>query len=89
MILSQLNDDEMRDILSEAATTLEKALHFTRSLADGFVYFPTDHDARAQLIDASLTMQATLADQLDAMRIALENWNRATSFQRGMRLTDR
>lgn len=85
MILSQLNDDEMRDILSESVTTIEKALHFTRSLADGFVYFPADQDARAQLIDASLTIQATLADQLDAMRLAFENWDRGNSLQREIR----
>ncbi len=78
MILSPLKNDEMRDILSQAATIIEKALHFTRSLADGFVCFPTDHGARAQLIDASITIQATLANQLDAMRIALEGCDRAT-----------
>ena len=78
MMLSGLNDHEIRDFLSEAATTIEKALHFTRALADGFVHVPKDHHARAQLIDASLTIQATLANQLDAMRVALENRDRAT-----------
>jgi hypothetical protein len=73
-----LNDHEMRDVLSQAATTIEKALHFTRTLADVFVYFPQDHDARAHLIDSSLTIQATIASQLDAMRITLENCDRAT-----------
>ncbi len=78
MILSRLNDEEMRDILSQAATTIEKALHFVRTIADGFVYFPQDQDERAQLIDSTLTIQATIANQLDAMRIALENGDRAT-----------
>jgi hypothetical protein len=78
MTLSGLNDHEMRDILSKAATNIEKAVHFTRTLADVFVYFPQDHDARAQLIDSSLTIQAAIASQLDSMRIALENCDRAT-----------
>ncbi len=77
MIHSRLNDDEMRDILSRAATTIGGALQFVRTLADGFVYFPQDQDARAQLIDSTLTIQATLANQLDAMRIALEDGDRA------------
>jgi hypothetical protein len=76
----------MRDIMSQAATTIKKALHFTRSLADGFVFFPKDHDARAQLIDASLTIQATLANQLDAMRLALEGYDTATFLPKATEL---
>ncbi len=72
LIRARLNDNEVRDILCEAATNLEKALHFTRTLSDGFIYFPNDHDARARLVDASLTMQAALANEIGAMRIALE-----------------
>jgi hypothetical protein len=79
MLLSPLNDDEIRNILSQAATNIAKALQFTETLAGGFVYFPTDHDARSRLIESSLTMQAALADQLDVMRIALETSDRATS----------
>jgi hypothetical protein len=73
MILFQLKDDEIRDNLSQTATKIEKALHFVRTLADGFVHFPKGHDERAQLIDSGLEIQAALADQLDAMRGALES----------------
>jgi hypothetical protein len=76
MVLSPLNDDEIRDILSQAATNIAKALQFTETLAGGFIYFPKDHDARSQLIESSLSMQATLADQLDMMRSALETSER-------------
>jgi hypothetical protein len=73
MMLYQLKDEEIRDYLSQTATTIEKALHFVRILADGFVHFPRDCDARTQLIDSGLTIQATLADELDAIRRLLES----------------
>jgi hypothetical protein len=77
MILYQLKDEEIRDYLCQTATTIEKALHFVQILADGFVHLPADCDARTQLIDSGLTIQATLADELDVMRRVLENNARA------------
>ena len=44
-----------------------------RDLADGFVSFPKKANARMQLIESCIQMQATLADQLDAMRKVLED----------------
>ncbi len=73
MVLYQLKDEEIRDYLYQTATTIEKALQFMRILADGFVHLPSDCDARTQLVDSGLTIQATLADQLDAIRRILEN----------------
>jgi hypothetical protein len=73
MMLYKLKDEEIRDYLCQTATTIEKALHFVRILADGFVHLPGDCDARMQLIDSGLTIQATLADELDAIRRVLEN----------------
>jgi hypothetical protein len=73
MMLYQLKDEEIRDYLCQTATTIEKALHFVRILADGFVHLPRDCDARTQLIDSGLTIQATLADELDVIRRVLEN----------------
>ncbi len=78
MILSPLEDDEMRDILSQAATAIEKAAQFARSLADGFASYPIDQDARAQLIDSGLTIQTSVACQLDAMQFALAGCDTAT-----------
>jgi hypothetical protein len=73
MTLYELKDEEIRDYLCQTATTIEKSLHFVRILADGFVHLPSDCDARTQLIDSGLTIQATLADELDAIRRVLEN----------------
>jgi hypothetical protein len=69
----QLSDEQIRDLLYQTATLIGKALHLVHNLADGFVGFPKKDDARAQLVDSCVQIQATLADQLDAMRIVLEN----------------
>jgi hypothetical protein len=68
----QLSDEEIRDLLYQTATLIGKALHIVHNLADGFVSFPEKDDARTQLIDSCIHIQATLADQLDAMRKVLE-----------------
>ncbi len=69
----QLNDDQIRDYMRQSATLIEKSLHGVRILADGFVPFPKNEDARSQLVDSAMKMQAALADELDAMRKVLEN----------------
>ncbi len=78
MILFPLDDDEMRDILSQAATAIENAARFARSLADGFVRFPDDQDARVQLVNSSLTIKLGVACQIDAIQFALVGCDIAT-----------
>ncbi len=67
----------MRDILSQAATAIEKAARLARSFVDGFVCFPEDQDARAQLVNSSLTIQTGVACQLDAIQFVLVACDRA------------
>ncbi len=86
MVLYQLKDEEIRDYLYQTATTIERALHFVRILADGFVHLPEDCDARTQLVDSGLTIQATLADELDSIRRILENAGAGTSVLKGSEL---
>jgi transcription initiation factor IIE alpha subunit len=73
MILYRLTDEEISDYLCQTATTIERALHFVRVLADGLVQFPSDCDARTQIIESGLTIQAALAGELDSMRRILED----------------
>jgi hypothetical protein len=73
MILIRLDDVEIRESLTQTAIKIEKALHFVRTLADGFMPLPKALGARAQLTDSGFTIQATLAYQLDAMRLALQS----------------
>lgn len=70
MIHFHLNDGQIRDHLYETATLIQKACHFVNTLADS-VELPANVDARSQLIDAALRLQATLANELDTMRKAL------------------
>ncbi len=72
MMQYQLNDDEIRDYLHRTATTIDKARYFVSTLADGFVRIPRSSEARTDLIDSGLRIQATLADELDSMRRLLE-----------------
>jgi hypothetical protein len=73
MIHYQLSDDQIRDHLSQTAALIEKARYFVSTLADGLVPLPKNENARSQLIDSSLEIQAALADGLDAIRKVLEN----------------
>jgi hypothetical protein len=73
MILYRLTDEEINDYLCQTAATIERALHFVRVLADGLVQIPSDCDARTQIIESGLTIQATLAGELDSMRRILED----------------
>jgi hypothetical protein len=82
MVLYQLKDDEIRDYLYQTATTIEKALQFVRILADGLVRLPGGYDARTQLVDSGLAIQATLAEELDAIRRILENTEVASPNER-------
>ena len=69
----QQSDEEIRDFLYQTATLIGEALRLVHNLADGFVSFPEKDSARTQLIDSCMQIQATLADQLDAMRKVLDN----------------
>jgi hypothetical protein len=70
MMHFQLSDAQIRDNLYETATLIEKARHFVSTLAD-FVDFPENAAKRSQLIDASMKIRASLAEELDAMVEAL------------------
>lgn len=69
----QQSDEEIRDFLYQTATLIGEALRLVHNLADGFVSFPEKDSARTQLINSCMQIQATLADQLDAMRKVLDN----------------
>jgi hypothetical protein len=73
MIHYRLNDEQIRNHLCQTATLIEKAGYFVAALAGGSVRLPKNEEARSQLIGSSLELQATLAEQLDAMRKVLEN----------------
>ncbi|MEI9915728.1 MAG: hypothetical protein WDN29_07890 [Methylovirgula sp.] len=56
-----------------------KGFAFVRVLADGFVQFPKDREARMQLIDSGLAIQVILAAELEAMGQVLATMARAKS----------
>jgi hypothetical protein len=69
----QLSDEQIRDHLCQTATLIQKARYFVSTLADDLVRLPKNEDARSQLIDSSMNIQAALAEELDAMRKVLES----------------
>jgi hypothetical protein len=71
MLHLQFSDTQIRDHLYETATLIEKARHFVSTLAD-FVNLPENAAKRAQLLDASMRMQAALTKELVAMLGAVE-----------------
>jgi hypothetical protein len=75
MTFSKLTDDEIRDTLYQTATKIEEVRQFVLCLADGFVHLPGNQEARVQMIESSLTIQARLSEELDTLHGTVSTGN--------------